>query len=113
MNRAASWSPDALISELGGDEVLAREMVSLFIDECPRMRKAIIDAFASGSPDAVRRAAHSFKGAVSNFRDDELTAIARTLELTAAEGRLDDAVALFDRLEQEADELVRAMGQFT
>jgi HPt (histidine-containing phosphotransfer) domain-containing protein len=113
MTRAASWSPGTLLSQLAGDEDLAREMVALFISECPRMRRALVDAFASGSPDAVRRAAHSFKGAVSNFSDDGLTATARQLEQTAAEGRLDDAATLFERLEQETDDLVRAMGQFT
>jgi HPt (histidine-containing phosphotransfer) domain-containing protein len=113
MAGTASWSLDALVSQLAGDEDLARQMVALFISESPRMRTALVDAFASGSPDAVRRAAHSFKGAVSNFSEEGLTATARLLEQTAAEGRLDDAAALFERLEQEADDLVRVMGQFT
>ena len=105
------WSLDALVSQLAGDEQLAREMVVIFVDECPHMIGAVHDALASGSPDAVRRAAHALKGAAANFTPDGATATARQLELSAAEGRLDQAASLIDRLERELDALVRAMAE--
>jgi HPt (histidine-containing phosphotransfer) domain-containing protein len=107
----ARWSLDALVSQLAGDEALAREMVTLFIDECPHMLGAVHDALAAGSPDAVRRAAHALKGAAANFTPDGPTSTARRLELTAAEGRLDEAASLIDRLDHELDDLMRAMVQ--
>ena len=106
------WSLDLVVSRLSGDEELARQMVILFIAECPRMLAAIHDALAAGSPDAVRRAAHAFKGSVGNFTDDTPTLTARSLEYAAADGRLDEAAALVDRLEREVDDLLRAMAEF-
>ena len=111
MAAESPWSLDTLVSQLAGDEQLAREMVVLFIDECPNMIGAVHDALATGSPDAVRRAAHALKGAAGNFTPDGPTATARRLELSAADGRLDEAASLIARLEQELDDLVQAMAQ--
>lgn len=106
------WSPESLIQQLAGDEQLAREMVALFVGECPRMIGAIQDALAAGDADAVRRAAHSFKGAVGNFTSEGLTVTARELEQAAAEGRLDEAEGLVRRLDGELGALLRAMAEF-
>jgi HPt (histidine-containing phosphotransfer) domain-containing protein len=113
MAAESAWSLDALVSQLAGDEQLAREMVVLFVDECPQMIGAVHDALATGSSDAVRRAAHALKGAAGNFTPDGPTATARRLELSAAEGRLDEAAALINRLEQELDELRQAMARLS
>ena len=112
MGPSTRWSADSLIQQLAGDEQLAREMVALFIGECPRMLGLIHDALAGGDADAVRRAAHSFKGAVANFTNQGLTVTARQLEEAAAEGHLEEASALVQRLEGELGDLLREMTEF-
>ena len=107
-----SWSLDAVVANLGGDEALARQMVALFVHECPGMLTAIHDALAAGSPEAVRRAAHAFKGSVGNFAAEGPAQTARSLEEAAAGGRLDDAAKLIERLEGEVDDLLRGMAEF-
>jgi two-component system sensor histidine kinase/response regulator len=106
------WSLDAVVANLAGDEELARQLVALFVDDCPRMLAAIHTAMATGRPDAVRRAAHAFKGSVSNFTLDGPAVTARTLEFHAASGRLDGAADLIARLELEVEELLRGMADF-
>ena len=112
MSGATRWSPDALIAQRAGDEDLARQMALLFIAECPRMLEAVQDALARGQADAIRRAAHAIKGAAGNFAPDGLAATARLLEQAAADGRLEEAPGLVDRLERDAHNLLLAMAEF-
>lgn len=112
MSADGLWSPDVLIDQLGGDRELARQLVLLFIAECPRMLTAVHTAMAGGDPSAIRRAAHALKGSAANFTSGGLTATARQLERAAEEGRLEEAPVLVDRLEREADDLLLTMAEF-
>lgn len=106
------WSPDAMIARLGGDEELARQLVSLFLDECPRMLEQVRSSVADGTPDLIRRAAHAFKGSVSNFIPDGPTATAFALETIGREERVVDAPATLARLEREVDMLLVQLRAF-
>jgi HPt (histidine-containing phosphotransfer) domain-containing protein len=100
------WSPDQMIARLGGDEELAQQLVTLFIGECPRMMTHVRESVADGTPDLVRRAAHAFKGSVSNFMSEGPTVTAFALESIGREGRIADAPATLARLEREVDVLM-------
>lgn len=106
------WSPDLMINRLGGDEELARQLVTLFIEECPRMMVQVRESVAQGTPDLVRRAAHAFKGSVSNFTAEGPTVTAFALENMGREARLDDASALLTQLEREVDVLMTQLRAF-
>jgi HPt (histidine-containing phosphotransfer) domain-containing protein len=107
-----TWSPEQMVARLGGDEALARQLVSLFIVECPRMIDAVRDSVANGSADDIRRAAHALKGSVSNFTSDGATATAYELENIGRESRLVEAPAMLARLEQELAALLDALGSW-
>jgi HPt (histidine-containing phosphotransfer) domain-containing protein len=107
-----SWSPKVMIERLGGDEELARQLVELFIGECPRMMAVVRDSVASGDADQVRRAAHAFKGSVGNFTDDAPMTTAFELEQAARDGSLDGAPALLARLELEVESFLAALHRF-
>jgi HPt (histidine-containing phosphotransfer) domain-containing protein len=106
------WSPDQMIARLGGDDDLARQLVTLFIAECPQMMALLRDSVAQGTPDLVRRAAHAFKGSVSNFLTDGPTVTAFALEKIGRDGRLDDAPATLARLERQVDALITQLRAF-
>jgi HPt (histidine-containing phosphotransfer) domain-containing protein len=106
------WSPDQMIARLGGDEDLARQLVTLFIGECPQMLAQVRDSVAQGTPDLVRRAAHAFKGSVSNFLTDGPTVTAFALETIGRDGHLDDAPAILARLERQVDALITQLRAF-
>ena len=106
------WSPDQMIARLGGDEALARQLVTLFIGECPQMLAQLRQSIEQGTPDLVRRSAHAFKGSVSNFLPDGPTVTAFALETMGREGRLDEAPTVVARLERQVDVLIAQLRAF-
>src|SRR6185369_1751873 len=80
---STSWSPQTMIERIGDDEELARQLVTLFLAECPRMMGDLRTSVEGGVADTVRRAAHAFKGSVSNFIDDGPVATAQQIETLA------------------------------
>lgn len=109
---AVCWSADAMIERLGGDEQLARQLVSLFLEEYPRLIAQLKASIVSGQADAVRRAAHAAKGCIANFVEGGPQATAHSIEQFAAGGRVADAASLVARLEAEITGLVKPMTQF-
>jgi len=101
-----------MITRLGGDEQLARQLVTLFIGECPRMLAQVRDSVAEGSADLIRRAAHAFKGSVSNFTTGGPTTIAFELECLGRDNRVADAPAALATLEREVASLLDQLRAF-
>jgi HPt (histidine-containing phosphotransfer) domain-containing protein len=101
-----------MVERLGGDEALARQLVTLFLAECPKMMDQVRDSVAQGSADVVRRAAHTFKGSVSNFTTNGPTLTAFELERIGSEERLSEAPAALARLEVEVTVLVEQLRAF-
>ena len=109
---SVTWSAAAMIERLGGDDALARQLVTLFLDEYPKLLANLRTSVARGNADAIRRAAHATKGCVANFIDSGPQATAHAIEQCAAEGRTDAAAALVPQLERELAVLVRDMVAF-
>lgn len=61
------------------------ELVDTFLVEAPLMLGELRSALANGNSDRFRRAAHSLKSNSNTFGATALGAMARDLELTAAE----------------------------
>jgi HPt (histidine-containing phosphotransfer) domain-containing protein len=108
----APWSAAGTIERLGGDEALARQLVSLFLGEYPKLLSTLRDSFATGSADDVRRAAHAAKGCIANFVEGGPQATALRIETLAAEGRLEEALPLVAQLDRQLTIMVRSMHEF-
>ena len=106
------WSPNQMIARLGGDEQLTRQLVTLFLSECPRMMAEVRESVEQGSADVIRRAAHAFKGSVSNFSTEGPTVTAFALERLGREGNVAGAHALLARLEREVAALLDQLRAF-
>jgi HPt (histidine-containing phosphotransfer) domain-containing protein len=106
------WSPDQMITRLGGDEELARQLVTLFLDECPRMMAQVRESVERGTPDLIRRAAHAFKGSVSNFATGGPAETAFALETIGREERMADAPAVLALLERQVNALTAQLRAF-
>jgi CheY-like chemotaxis protein/HPt (histidine-containing phosphotransfer) domain-containing protein len=91
-----------LLARVGGDTSVLREVIELFLEDCPRLVAAIRDGLAAGDHDAVHRAAHALKGSAGNFDAKEITALAQRIEARAREGDLDTARETFVALESAA-----------
>jgi HPt (histidine-containing phosphotransfer) domain-containing protein len=90
----------ALMEQVAGDRELLREISGLFCAESPRLREDVRSAIAAGDAGGLRKAAHTLKGAASNFGATAVVAAAKALEAMARDGDLSGAAAGRDRLEE-------------
>jgi two-component system, sensor histidine kinase and response regulator len=90
---------------VGGDMGLLRELIDLFLADCPRLWQDIRDAVAQGEAPKLGRAAHTLKGAVGNFAAHHAREAAQQLELLAGKGDLTHAVEAARKLEIELERL--------
>ncbi len=98
-----SLDRSAVLSRLDGDTDLLRELVKIFLKDAPRLLAEAKSALAEGDATRLQRAAHTLKGAASNFSAlaaagaaEQLEAMARDGDLRRAEkmlGTLEDALA--------------------
>lgn len=92
-------SLDELLSRVGGDLELLKEVLVLFREDCPRLMQAIREGLHNGDFNAVSRAAHALKGSASNFDAADVTDLAHLIEARAAECDLEASRSTFAILE--------------
>jgi PAS domain S-box-containing protein len=97
---AGTFDPDAAAARLGGDRRLLREMLKIFLAECPVMVSNIRKAIDASDATALRHAAHALKGSVANFAAPRPFEAARRLEMLGINGDLAGALFAFERLEE-------------
>jgi signal transduction histidine kinase/CheY-like chemotaxis protein len=88
-----------MVERLGGDPVLADELLDLFAEVCPRLVRDIRLAIEAGDAAAVQERSHELKGAAGNLVAPELVDAARALEILGRHGALDAAPAAWQRLQ--------------
>jgi len=89
-----------------GDPELLREIVGIFLEDCPRMVGELRAAIAAANGDASRRAAHTLKGSVSVLGANALAAAAKDVEHLARAGDMAGAAAAVARVEEEVNRLL-------
>ena len=94
---------DEIQERVGGDMGLLRELIDVFLADCPRLWQNIRDALAQGDAHKLSRAAHTLKGSVGNFRRPQPREAAQRLELLAAKEDLVNAVEAARQLEIELE----------
>ncbi|HSC22545.1 MAG TPA: Hpt domain-containing protein [Casimicrobiaceae bacterium] len=103
---------DGLVESTGDD--FARELVSTFLAEAPRMLDELRDAFAKDDAERFRRVAHSLKSNANTFGALTLGRLARELELgglapikSAAAAPIDAAASEYARVSKALEDLTR------
>ena len=99
----------ALLARVGGDPVLFRDVIELFLDDCPNQIDAIRQAIHDQQADRVYRAAHKLKGSAGNFEAHEVMALLQRLEARARDGDLLTCGSVFVEIEAEAERLMSAL----
>ena len=94
------------LARVGGDRELLRELVSSFLEECPRWLEEVRAAVAQRDPARLRRAAHTIKGAVGTLGAAVAFDSAQALETMGRDGTLAGAEEACSVLE----EAVRRLG---
>jgi two-component system sensor histidine kinase/response regulator len=96
-----------LVRRLHGDAELAAEIVRLFTDECPGLLDDIRVAIDRRDARAVRRAAHTLKGAAATAAAVGIAEAAALLEGLAVEGDVEALDGAWLRISNEASALLR------
>jgi two-component system, sensor histidine kinase and response regulator len=99
----------ALLVGVDGDRRLLRELIHLFLADCPQGLAKIKDAIRCGDARALGRAAHTLKGSVGNFARKSAFAAAQRLEIMGRDGNLDNAGEVFRTLESELARLTEEL----
>jgi len=103
----------ALLAGVDGNRGLLRELVRLFLADCPRRRAEIKEAVRRGDAEALRKAAHTLKGSVGNFAAKQAFAAAQRLEIMGRDGELDKAGEARMALESELARLTEGLTKLT
>ncbi|WP_435010740.1 response regulator [Tundrisphaera lichenicola] len=93
------------LESMGGDEELFREILHLFLEECPKLLDKIESAIEADNPSALRQAAHMLRGTAGHFAANGIVAAARRLEEAGKTTSCRSAGP-------EVSALVRALDQF-
>jgi len=90
----------------GGDDELLKEIVAIFLEDCPGMVEALGQAIDAEDAEAARRAAHTLKGSVSVLGAKALAAAAKEAEDQARTGDIEAAATAFAAVEDETKRLL-------
>ncbi|MDQ7782479.1 MAG: PAS domain S-box protein [Desulfomonilaceae bacterium] len=96
-----------LLDTVDGDRELLREILEMFRDDAPRLVREIGDAIENGDREAVRKAAHTLKGAVSVFSTGGAFDAAQRLETQGGSGNVTEMPEILKELEAELSLLLK------
>jgi signal transduction histidine kinase/CheY-like chemotaxis protein len=99
----------ALLHRFDNDVEFLQELAGQFFSDCPQQLAEMRAAIAGGDHQALEQAAHSLKGAVSNFAAAAAFEAAAGLERLGRAGDLARAEALLAQLEDEIERLRLAL----
>jgi CheY-like chemotaxis protein/HPt (histidine-containing phosphotransfer) domain-containing protein len=109
LNGSDPIDSEAVLERFGGDGRLLREVIDIFLEDCPKSLQKVRAAVSTGDTAALEGAAHSIKGSVGVFEDGPALAAAQTLEEMGRDGDLTDAQEASAILEAEAARLQRVL----
>jgi len=103
---------DGLLARAGGDRKLMAEIVRLFLEDYPARLAAIRAAIDAHDANALRVAAHGLKGAAGNLGAMAVYEATSALEQIGADGHLDAARGVWERLLSDVDAFVAEVTPF-
>jgi len=104
---------EAALARAGGDVDLLKEIVEVFLAECPIWISEVKDAVAVRDPMRLQRVAHTIKGAVDNCGASGAYDVALRLERMGREGHLRGAEQASSALESEFLRVSPVLAAFT
>jgi signal transduction histidine kinase/DNA-binding response OmpR family regulator/ligand-binding sensor domain-containing protein len=103
------FEKEAALARVDGDERLLTEMIAVFFDDYPRQLAAIREAVAKQDAASLERAAHTLRGALSNFGVTAAAEVAMEVERLGRSGDLQMAEETCANLEKELERLRRTL----
>jgi two-component system, sensor histidine kinase and response regulator len=102
-------SRNSLRERLNGDFKLFAELAELFIKESPNLLDAVEKAVKTKNGEKIGKAAHTIKGAISNFSADTAYQAALNLESLGKNNELGMVDSAFKTLQNEVAHMNKAL----
>ena len=102
-----------LMQEFAGDEEILRDMTEAFQAELPKMMAGVEEAVREGDAKKLEHAAHSLKGAISNFQTAVLKDASFSLEKMGRAGELAGAKDEFEKLKVLIESFNKELAQLS
>ncbi|MFA5193397.1 MAG: Hpt domain-containing protein [Verrucomicrobiia bacterium] len=96
-----------------GDVAFLKDVFSAFESDTARRLAAMREMLTTGDVTGLKRAAHTIKGSSLNVGASNLTAISLQVEQLAGSGKLEGAVELITRMEEEFKRVVVELNRYT
>jgi PAS domain S-box-containing protein len=106
---AAIVDRQALLERVGGREVHLRKIVALFLTESTKLMAELAGALARGEAAALKKPAHSLKGAAGLFGVPQVVEQAQRLESLGQAAQLEGAAEAYAELDKELGRLKQAL----
>jgi CheY-like chemotaxis protein len=100
------------LAQVEDDKGLLQELIGLFFDGIPKLLSAIQESITRRDARALERAAHTLKGAVSNFGAKSAGDAALRLEVIGRSGNFTHSKEAYVELEKEVTRLGGALAAF-
>jgi CheY-like chemotaxis protein/two-component sensor histidine kinase len=102
-----AFAPEVILARVGGDRVLLRELVDLFLAQASGTLAELGRALDEGDAGGLERAAHLLRGSASNFGPGAVPQSAFVLEQMGRSGVLDGASPRLAELALQLGDLYR------
>jgi HPt (histidine-containing phosphotransfer) domain-containing protein len=93
MNQAYILNRELILERLGGDEEIFAVMVDMYLQDMESYCCNIEDALKAGVAETLQREAHTIKGLLATFADEQGTEAAYAVEKQAKTGNLEGLAA--------------------
>jgi HPt (histidine-containing phosphotransfer) domain-containing protein len=107
------WNQAMALAHVGGDPDLLRELAGVFLTDCPHRLADVRSAVANADAAKLKLAAHTIKGAVSNFAARAAKEAAQRLETMGQHGDMRNALEALAILEMELERLRPVLATLT
>jgi len=111
-NKSITWDKEGLLKRIRGNDILAKQLVQMFIDDMPALKDELIEAIDNCFFDDVLAIAHKITGSAKNLGGVNLAKLTQQLEQSAKIQDRDKLFLLKNNLTKEFDLFVHTLQQF-
>ncbi len=100
------------LDSVDGDQELLRDVIEVFLGECPQLLTELHQAIAQPDFPTMQRSAHTIKGSSRIFGNARVTNLARELEDQGRRSDLEGATDRYRQLQEAAEHLMAELRDF-
>jgi HPt (histidine-containing phosphotransfer) domain-containing protein len=103
------WNMAKTLELLGGDEMLLRDVIDIFLEEAPKHLAVLRLAFAQGTAETAETSLHSLRGELGYLGVPEISRKAHELEELGRSNNIRVAAGLFVQFEADLSALINSI----